>query len=220
MKAFTDLFSKLDGSLAFAICAVVVAAVFIYSLIVMLTKRAYLPLGRIVALAALSSGICCYFLTLCTEDAAYAAGNAVIIISTGSLLGLISAVVSTFTRLPSNEDGASETKKDQPMDEADEKPASETTVLPLEELMYKSAAISELPEIELPHSAAPEMDFDAVVALAGEAEQNGIALEDAKALVRQISKLKLLPENAPDFRRLALAEAQEKIVSAVKKNRS
>lgn len=223
MKVFTDFFGFLDGRLAFIICAVVVAAVFIFSLIIMVTKRGYLPLGRITAIAALASGLACYFMTLCTADAAYAAGNAVMIIAGGSFLGLVSAVVSTFTRLPSREDTGVRTNVADPAP-ANEKPASaeeSKEALPLEKMMYEKEEESPAPvpaaTIELPLAAAPETGFEEVLAKAEKAVRSGIGLTEAKALITQISKLKLLPENAPDVRRRALAVAQQKIVNAVRK---
>lgn len=221
MKAFTDLLGNLNGGAAFLLAALVVAAVFGVSLTVMLTKGRRLPLGRLTALAAVAGGLCCYFMTLCTKDAPYAAGNAVIVIAGGCLLGLIGTTVTTFAHLPTREDDAERPRRkpaekaEQPTPEPAAPAEASEEVLPLEALMYENATLSPVPDVVLPLAAAPEMGYDEVLAKAEQAAESGIALSEAKALVTQISKLKLLPENALDARRRALAAAQEKIVAAV-----
>lgn len=222
MKAFTDLLGNLNGGVAFLLAALVVVAVFGVSLTVMLTKGRRLPLGRLTALAAVAAGLGCYFMTLCTKDAPYAAGSAVIVIAGGCLLGLIGTTITTFAHLPAPDEDAVERPRRKPAAEAEPTapeaaaPTSESEeVLPLEALMYENATLSPVPDVVLPLAAAPEMGYDEVLAKAEAAAFSGIALSEAKALVTQISKLKLLPENALDARRRALAAAQEKIVSAV-----
>ena len=220
MKAFTDFFGHLDGRLTFVICAVVVAAVFIFSLVIMLAKRRRLPLGRITVLAALAGGFGCYYMTLCTADAAYAAGNAVMLIACGGILGLIGAAVAAFAPRPAHQDAAVESQAAEPAPAAETAPSAEAEkVLPLEVMMYASDDYDDqpLPAVELPRAAAPETGYDEIIAKAEQAALNGIGLSEAKALIAQISKLRLLPENAPDPRRRALAVAQQKIVNSVRR---
>lgn len=195
MEALVNFISQWNGNIVFWICMALTAAVFALSAVLLF--RARINAIPATATTALSLALVCYFVTLYGEQAGYAALYAALIVLVGGILTIAASVLNTVKRFSDKRKQKSSETCDPapPVSAAEDIPvvaATETEQPPAparsEEEEPKSVTAA------IPDSALPEMSVDDVelaVIRAEEAAQ--MEMEEGKALITQISKLRALP---------------------------
>lgn len=193
MEALVNFISQWNGNIVFWICMALTAAVFALSAVLLF--RARINAIPATATTALSLALVCYFVTLYGEQAGYAALYAALIVLVGGILTIAASVLNTVKRF-------SDKRKQRTSETCDPAPP----VSAAEDIAVVAATETEQPPAKseeeepksvtaaIPDSALPEMSVDDVelaVIRAEEAAQ--MEIEEGKALITQISKLRALP---------------------------
>ena len=193
MEALVNFISQWNGNIVFWICMALTAAVFALSAVLLF--RARINAIPATATTALSLALVCYFVTLYGEQAGYAALYAALIVLVGGILTIAASVLNTVKRF-------SDKRKQRTSETCDPAPP----VSAAEDIAVVAATETEQPPAKseeeepksvtaaIPDSALPEMSVDDVelaVIRAEEAAQ--MEMEEGKALITQIAKLRALP---------------------------
>lgn len=193
MEALVNFISQWNGNIVFWICMALTAAVFALSAVLLF--RARINAIPATATTALSLALVCYFVTLYGKQAGYAALYAALIVLVGGILTIAASVLNTVKRF-------SDKRKQRTSETCDPAPP----VSAAEDIAVVAATETEQPPAKseeeepksvtaaIPDSALPEMSVDDVelaVIRAEEAAQ--MEMEEGKALITQIAKLRALP---------------------------
>lgn len=175
MEIFNELLGKLSGIICLIICGSLVFAVFVVTLMIMLIGKKKYPLGIITSFATIFFGLICYFAVLSGADAAYATGDAVVILLGGALLSLIGAIVAAAVKREAKAEAKAtiviaEEKPVitnpiiEPINQIDEPEQEPTEEIPLaDDITDVNEQISEEAEPEVPDAVEPQPEQPAMV---------------------------------------------------------